>query len=37
MLKKALAGKIYFGNISIFYDSITKIGSGASSIVLYNN
>ena len=32
-MKEQLSGKVFFGNISIFYDSISKIGSGASSIV----
>lgn len=29
-LKLAIGNRIFFGNISLFYDSITVIGSGAS-------
>lgn len=29
-LKAALGNKIFFGNISLFYDSLNLIGSGAS-------
>lgn len=32
-LKMLLAPRIFFGNISVFYDSLRIIGSGASSKV----
>lgn len=37
LLKMHISGRVFFGNISLFYESSFLIGSGASSKVFFLN